>query len=146
MSALAGLGVQLGKAGHGWEIPQVISGLFGEQRRFFDDPSETKAALCGRRSGKTWAVASWLLAGAADSPGELSVYIATRRIQARNVLWRTLRRIDEHYRLGLKFSEVDKQLHVTTPNGHTLWLAGCDDAAEIEKFRGPHYRRAALEA
>lgn len=132
--------------GTGWEgEPPYVTGLFREQREFFDAPHKRKAALCGRRAGKTEALAAWLLDAGWRMPNEMSAYIALRRTQARNVLWRTLIRVNQRHNLELRFRETDKQLTVVLPNDHVIWLAGCDDYAEADKFRGARYARIAID-
>lgn len=127
----------------GLRVPTV--GLFPVQRAFVADPSPRKIALCSRRAGKSHAVAAWLLDGAADAPGEMSLYVALSRNSARMILWRALEQIDRAQRIGLRLGEVDGQLIVRCPNGHRLWLAGCKDRSEVSKFRGPPYRRAVID-
>lgn len=123
-----------------------VTALFGPQRRFFEDPSKKKAALCSRRAGKTEAIAAWLLQGAEDDPGGLSVYIALSRNNCRKILWRTMEDLKRRYDLPIKLQEKDNQLEVVwEPNGHTIWLAGCKDSAEVDKFRGMKFRRVAID-
>src|SRR5512134_750952 len=74
--------------------PAYITGLFPQQAAFVADASKKKCALCSRRSGKTEAVAAWLLEGGYSCPGGLSVYIARSRANARLILWNTLIRIN----------------------------------------------------
>jgi hypothetical protein len=54
-------------------------------------------------------------------------------------MWTTFERIERRYKLGLRFREIDNQLYVQHPNGHLIWLSGCKDSSEIEKFRGDYY-------
>lgn len=127
------------------EVQPYVKSLFGPQLHFFLDRAKKKAAVCSRRAGKTEGVAAWLLEGARDSPGDKSVYIALSRNNCRMILWSTLQAIDRRHALGLEFKERDNQLVVVTPNKHEIWLAGCKDGAEIEKFRGLKLRRAAID-
>lgn len=124
--------------------PAYMRGLFHQQRAFVEDDARRKAALCGRRAGKTEGLAAWLLDGARRAPGETSLYITISAVAAANILWTTLRRIDARHGLGLVFRQDRGQLHVVS-RGHTLWLAGCPDASEAEKFRGGRYRRVAID-
>jgi hypothetical protein len=127
------------------EDAPYVKALFGPQYRFFADPAKRKAALCSRRAGKTEAIAAWLLDGAKDSPGGLSLYVALSRNNCRLILWATMEAIEARHKIGLRFKEQDNQLMIITPNGHRIWLAGCKDSAEIEKFRGMKFRRAAID-
>lgn len=123
-----------------------LDDLHPKQRAFVEDPSRQKSALCGRRSGKSWGIAAWLLEGGYSDPGGLSVYIARSKGDARLILWPdVLERMNERYELGLRLREVDNQLMVYLPNGHRIWLAGCKDVSEVGKFRGKKYRRACVD-
>ena len=126
-------------------IRAVLDGTFGAQREFVEDKSKLKAAVCSRRAGKTEAIAAWLLEGGWDSPGETSVYIALSKPHCRRMLWRTLIRIERRHHLGLWPREIDGQLIVQLPNEHQIWLAGCANSAETDKFRGDRYRRICIE-
>jgi hypothetical protein len=142
---------ELGRRKQASGEPAWLAALFPQQRAFVEDPSEKKAAVCSRRTGKTEGVAAWFLQAAYASPGSLSVYIALTRNNARLILWNTLKGIDGRYRLGLWFREIDGQLMVQLPNKHRIWLAGCDNASEVDKFRGVRgesvggIRRAAID-
>lgn len=123
----------------------VLDGLHPLQRAFVADPSRRKAALCSRRAGKSWGIATWLLEGAFTDPGGLSVYVARSKGNARLIIGPAFEDLDRRYKLGLWFREVDNQLMIQCPNGHRIWLAGAKDSSEIGKFRGPKYRRVAID-
>lgn len=127
------------------KTPPYVDALFPEQRIFFDDSAKKKAAVCSRRAGKTESVAAWLLDGGRQHADGLSLYVALSRNNCRLILWSCLEDIDRRHGLGLTFQERDNQLNVILPNGHRIWLAGCKDAKEIEKFRGIKIRRAAID-
>lgn len=125
--------------------PKHLADLFPEQRAFVESPAKRKAALCSRRAGKTWGVGAWLLDGAGKAPNGISVYIALTRNNARGILWKTLQEMDRKLSLGLKFREIDGQLMVQADNGHMIWLVGCKDASQAEKFRGYQFSRVAID-
>lgn len=125
--------------------PGYIKALHPKQRAFVQDPSPRKAALCGRRAGKSRALAAWFLEGARKCPDQMSLYIALSRNNARGILEKALREIDREFNLGLRFTEKDSQIHVVLPNGHVIWLAGCKDSYEIEKFRGYKFLRIGID-
>jgi hypothetical protein len=79
------------------------------------------------------------------TPGELSLYVALSRAAGRQLMWAALARLNARLGLGLRLVERDGQLIVTHPCGSRLWLAGCPDSAEVERFRGPRYRRVAID-
>lgn len=117
--------------------------MFEQQWRFFNDPSQLKAACCSRRAGKTQAAAAWLGAGAEQDGTTMgmSLWIALRRSNARNVGWRALKMMCPEFRL----QEQDGQLMAFHPNGHQIWFAGCNTAAEVEKFEGFKFRRVVID-
>lgn len=73
----------------------------------------------------------------------MSVFIAQTAGHAYRILWRTLVRFNERYKLGLKLNEA--KLTATFPNGYQIWLTGCSTWREAEKLRGPRYWRAAID-
>lgn len=125
--------------------PAYLTDLHPKQREFVLDPSPEKAALCSRRAGKSHGIAVWLLLGALQAPNEMSVYIALSRNNARMIMEKALRDLERQYNIGLRFFERDNQLMVGHPNGHLIWLSGCKDSVEIEKFRGMKYKRVAID-
>lgn len=125
---------------------RFLADLHPKQAAFVNDRSRRKAAICSRRSGKTWGIACWLLEGAESDPGGLSVYIARSKGDARLIIWPdVLEVINARYDLGLRLREIDNQLMVELPNRHRIWLSGCKDSSEIGKFRGKKYRRAVVD-
>ena len=126
-------------------MPPFIDGLHAKQRAFVLDRSRNKAALCSRRAGKSWGLAAWLLEGGYTAPGAMSLYIARSKGLARQIMWPAFADLDAKYGLNLWLREIDGQLMVEMPNGHRIWLAGAKDSSEIEKFRGPKYRRVAID-
>ena len=132
-------------------LSDVEAALFGPQAEFYNDSAYKRAACCSRRSGKTEGIAAWLFQGAELAPGELSVYVTINgRANARRIVGATFERLDRRHNLGLGrngkvVQEVDGQLIVRHPNGHQIWLAGCKDKSEIDKFRGTFYQRAVID-
>jgi hypothetical protein len=126
---------------------RLMAYLFPAQRAFVESTSKRKAALCSRRAGKTFGIAAWLYMGALGAPGGLSVYITTALPQARRNLMPALERINREVGLGMRQRTIDGQLICELPNGHRIWIAGCDNRAECEKFRGAGdgYTRAVVD-
>jgi hypothetical protein len=125
--------------------PPYLASLFPLQSAFVRTRAKRVAAVCGRRGGKSEGLDAWLLDGARKQPGERSLAITLSKGHARRTLWTTFQRIEQRHRIGLKFSESDGQLFVKTPNEHQIWLAGCDNQAEGEKFRGDRYYRICID-
>lgn len=97
----------------------------------------------GRRTGKSHALTAWLCDGWQLYPNETSVFIAQTQGHAYRILWKTLIRFDQRYKLGLKLDE--SKLTATFPNGYQIWLTGCSTLREAEKIRGARYRRVAID-
>lgn len=108
--------------------------LFDKQLAFVEDPAAFKVAVCSRRAGKTVACAAHLTHTAINSPDTISLYITLSRNNAKKIIWRDLRNINETHKLGGIPNEVE--LSMTFQNGSVIYLTGCNDASEVEKFRG----------
>lgn len=126
---------------------RLRSYLFPRQRAFVESRSRRKAAQCSRRAGKTFGVGGWLYEGALENPGELSLYITGALPQARRNLMPVLERLNVDLQLGMRQRTIDGQLICELPNRHKIWIAGCDNRAECEKFRGAGrgYTRAVID-
>lgn len=112
----------------------LTSFLFDKQLAFVEDPSDFKAAICSRRAGKTVACAAHLIHTAINSPNTISLYITLSRNNAKKIIWRDLRDINDKFKLNGSTDETE--LSMTFSNGSTVYLTGCKDASEVEKFRG----------
>lgn len=126
---------------------RFLGDLHPKQRSFVCDPSRRKIALCSRRAGKSHGILAWLIDGALDDAGGLSVYIARSKGDARRILQPAIDLFTNRYpELALKLREIDGQLLLVVGlTRHSIWLAGCKDQSEIGKFRGPKYKRAAID-
>ncbi|MDP2661497.1 MAG: hypothetical protein Q8R28_12290 [Dehalococcoidia bacterium] len=125
-----------------------LRALHPRQREWVLDRAKRKAAICGRRAGKSRGGAAWLAEGAEldGSKIGLSLYVALRRNNARGIMWESgLKKLSDESGLGLELKETDGQLMVCHPNGHKIWLAGCANVAEIEKFRGFAFKRVLID-
>lgn len=117
-----------------------------KQLAFVQDPSDLKSAVCGRRGGKTTGIAAWLYEGMLKQPGTTQLYVALSRGTARRILWdNVMAGMKRAYGLPLRETSIDGQLVIKHPNGSSLWIAGCDDKREVEKFRGQPYFRVNID-
>jgi len=117
--------------------------LFEYQRKFIDDPSHFKTALCSRRSGKTYACCYYLIETATKHPDSLSAYIGLSRRSAKRLMWQEMKRANRKYMLGIKFN--NSELVATLQNGAQIILTGANDEADIDKLRGSTYRLVVLD-
>lgn len=108
--------------------------LFGPQQAFVTDTSRQTTAVCTRKAGKTFGCAARLLKAALAGPGHHALYITLSRINAKAILWDTLKQLNRECCLGGDPNE--SELTLTMPNGSRVYLAGAKDSSEIEKFRG----------
>lgn len=118
--------------------------LSPSQRRAWDDAARIRYLLCGRRGGKTWLCAAWLLDGARQAPNSLSVYLALSKESARRIVWPAMR--DVALAAGIDPSCLHEHtLTVKLPNGSQIVCAGTDDARTIESWRGTKLLRAVVD-
>lgn len=108
--------------------------LFDKQLAFVEDESPFKVAVCSRRSGKTVACAAHLVHTAINNPGTICLYITLSRNNAKKIIWRDLNNINDNFKLN--GATDNTELSMTFTNGSTIYLTGCKDASEVEKFRG----------
>lgn len=128
--------------------PRFLEAILRNERQaaFVTDPCKRKTALCGRRGGKTTAIAGWLYEGMVLKPGTRQVYIGLSRGLARQILWDgIMAKMAKEYGLPLRESTRDGHLIIQHANGSSLWIAGCDDKREVEKFRGQAFFRACID-
>lgn len=115
----------------------LISRLFEKQRPPLFDKSKRKCLFCSRRSGKSDLIASKLTLTIAKYPHLLVPYITLTSKVSKANLWAKLCKFNREYNLGLV--EVETMGMLRTPQGGGIWLTGCKDKGEAEKFRGPYY-------
>lgn len=108
--------------------------LFGPQLAFVQDAAPFRTAVCSRRAGKSVGCAAALLDSALRRPGSISLYITLTRVNAKRILWRTLKRMNADEGLGGEPNEAE--LCIAFPNGSQVYLAGAKHRDEIEKYRG----------
>lgn len=108
--------------------------LFDKQLAFVEDESPFKVAVCSRRSGKTVACAAHLIHTAINNPNTICLYITLSRNNAKKIIWRDLNGINENFKLNGTTDNTELSMQFT--NGSIIYLTGCKDASEVEKFRG----------
>lgn len=107
---------------------------FPSQLAFIKDTSRFKTGCCSRRAGKSTGCVMHLLHQAVSVPESVSLYITLTRQTAKRNIWDTLLKVNKHFELG---GEPNlSELSVRFSNGSVIYLAGANDEAEIEKYRG----------
>jgi len=107
---------------------------FEKQLDFVLDPSPFKTAVCSRRAGKTVGCAAHLIHAARSKADIVCLYITLSRTNAKRLIWKELKKINEDFGLGGKCNE--SELTITFSNRSVIYVAGAHHASEIEKFRG----------
>ena len=111
-----------------------------KQRAFLEDTSQYKAALCGRRSGKTEGDAREIaLDLERSSRDEWVAYAARTRGLAKDLIWARLVDINQRHQLGWNMREHEGLIQ--TSRGAAFRIFGFDKIPEIEKLRGYKLRR-----
>ena len=111
--------------------------LFGPQRKFVEDESKLKAAVCSRRAGKSYGISLLALKTAMQYSDALVPVITLTRQQAKRIVWPVFQSLNRTIGLGLRFNH--NELTATLPNGSQIFLCGANDESEIERLRGPKY-------
>lgn len=125
-------------------IKQLLEAeLLPEQKALIQDAAKFKAGVCSRRSGKTYASAYYLIQTAFSSPSELSLYIALTRMNAKNILWATLKSLNQKHGFAMEFKE--SELKVVFPNRAEIWLVGADTAQMAERLRGVRFKLIVID-
>ena len=111
-----------------------LSHLFDQQRALVTDPRRRKLLACGRRGGKTEALAAFLGRAAENYSNSLNIYICRTAAQAVDIIWPALKRLAYTHKLSWKFNAA-KHI-VTAANGSMIIVTSADKAENIERFRG----------
>ena len=112
----------------------LSSALFPKQLPFSADVARWITAVCTRRAGKTYGCAAKLLDVALSKPGCIALYITLSRINAKRIVWETLKYLNTTFKLGGE--TLEGELCISFPNGSRVYLSGCADASEVDKFLG----------
>lgn len=121
----------------------ILGKLHPKQRAFVADRARSKAALCTRRSGKTYADASILVLAACENPRAWAAYVAVDQDEARRLMWDSVQEVMTAE--GVSFKRNDTRLELYVHGGGRIKLWGANDQRAIEKFRGPPYSVAILD-
>lgn len=118
--------------------------LFDKQLAFVRDPSDFKAAVTTRRSGKTEGCAADLNDSASRSEDYgVFLYITINRKMAKRNIWPKLKMINRMFVLAGVPNESD--LTITYPKGGIIMCLGAEDRGAIENLRGLAIKKAYLD-
>ena len=111
---------------------------FPEQLAFIHDTNPWVVADCSRRAGKSIGCAYDLSETSQKTDGINCLYVTLTRGTAKRLVWKELLKINEQHKLNGKVNI--SELTITYPNGSTIYLSGCSNQTEIEKFRGMSFK------
>lgn len=117
---------------------------FPQQRAFFESPATRRVAFTTRRGGKTVGLAIWFAVELLENPGGLSLYLAQTNKAVKAYMWRELKKFKDQYDLPFVFNESNLWVKHARGGGLII-LSGADKADYIENFRGPKWRKVALD-
>lgn len=115
----------------------IRGSLHKPQQWLVDDPSRNKAALCPRRSGKSWAAMSYAHIVCLEKTNARVVICTLTLKSAKNIYWWEMQEFARHY--GLTLDYYANELRVDFPNGSKIMLVGMESKQQIEKLRGGKY-------
>ena len=102
------------------------------------DPHALVSVLCPRGAGKTTAAEVRLLETMLTKARARCIFVTDTREHAAGICWDKFKEIIARLGVEATFSQVARVITIVK-NGSTLTLAGADDRAAIEKFRGIPY-------
>lgn len=123
----------------------MLACLLPQQRALILDTSLTKASLCTRRAGKSWANGTALFLGAQRYEACSCLYLGLTRETARRIMNKDIMRVlNDKFRLGARWIAKDNAW--VLPNGSTIYMQGADaNKYEMAKIVGQKYRVAVLD-
>lgn len=127
------------------KLPDVLSECFTQQLDFINDPAKRKVLCLPRRSGKSTAVAIYIIWVALNNPGLKLLYVNTTKGEAKNVMWHQI--FEQIFiRLNIKAELVDTKNEIRFDNGSIIYLYGVDSTPkEMNKLRGKKYGLAVVD-
>jgi len=116
---------------------------FAQQHAFVTDSSNSIAAQCTRRAGKSFGIGLRLYRAALKYPASTPLYIALTRKSAHDIMWPVMVQINNKFGLGAVPTE--SALTVSLPNQSQISLVGADMKNFIERLRGPKYPEVCID-
>lgn len=96
--------------------------------------------LAGRRAGKSYAAAIWLLGGKA---GQKSAYCAKTLKSAKSIMLGVFAELNSRFQLCLDIRISTGT--ITEPNGHVIQFYGLRDQSQADLMRGQKFRRVVID-
>jgi hypothetical protein len=127
-----------------FRVPPVRRLLAPHQIRFVSKVAKFRTNCSGRRTGKTFAVAAWLLEEWEHRPGQSSIFGALTTEHAVRIAWDAVEFLNRQLQWGATYNTLDAAW--TFRNGFTLYFVGLKDRRQVNHVRGiPKIFRVALD-
>jgi hypothetical protein len=118
----------------------TLRGLTFKQKQAIAGRMRFRTWLAGRRAGKSYAAAVWLLGGKA---GQVSAYCARTLKSAKSIMLGVFAELNAKYNLGLEIRASTGT--ITEPSGHVIQLYGLRDTTQADLLRGQKFRRVVID-
>lgn len=118
----------------------TIRGLTPRQRAALSGSRRFRAWLAGRRAGKSYAAAVWLLGG---PKGQTSAYCSRTLKSAKAIMLGVFAELNAAYGLGLEIRASTGT--IIEPSGHIIQFYGLRDVTQADLMRGTKFRRVFID-
>lgn len=118
----------------------LVRDLHAEQKIALRLRGRWRGIIAGRRSGKSYLMAVWLLGG---KPGQVSLYCARTLKSAKATMLPVFADLNARYQLGLTIRTVEGE--IIEANGHVIRFHGLKDRVAADLLRGQKFRRIASD-
>jgi len=118
----------------------AVRGLHARQRVALWGSRRFRTWMAGRRAGKSYAAAVWLLGGKA---GQVSAYCARTLKSAKGIMIAIFAELNAKHRLGLQIRASTGT--IIEPSGHVIQFYGIRDSNQADLMRGPKFRRVFVD-
>lgn len=127
-----------------FKVPPVRRLLAPHQIRFVSKKGRLRTNCSGRRTGKTYALAAWLLEEWETRPNQASIFGALTTEHATRIIWDAIDALNHKCGWGASYNTLDAAW--SFPNGFTLYQVGLKDRRQVNHIRGvPKIWRAAFD-
>lgn len=118
----------------------TLRALTPAQRRALGGARRFRAWMAGRRAGKSYAAAVWLLGG---KKGQFSAYCSRTLKSAKAIMLGVFAELNAKFELRLDIRASTGT--IIEPNGHVIQLYGLRDQTQADLIRGQKFRRVFVD-
>jgi hypothetical protein len=118
----------------------AVRGLTQKQRSAISGNRRFRAWLAGRRAGKSFAAAVWLLGG---KKGQVSAYCSRTLKSSKSIMLGVFAELNARFRLNLQIRASTGT--IIEPSGHVIQFYGLRDVTQADLIRGQKFRRVFID-